>query len=156
MDLPLGINIVNIFIYIILFGILYFVLAKFLFPALDKAMKDRADKIAQTVEDSRKAEELLNEGEKKFSLADKKVDEIVAEGKKQAKIEYDKIIAQARDDARDVVAKAHEKAKYVENESQDALNIIVEQKVRKALSEIWQNENSKVDDELIKKIIKES
>jgi F-type H+-transporting ATPase subunit b len=156
MDLPLGINIVNIVIYIILFGILYFVLAKFLFPSLDKAIKEREAKLNETLENSKKAEGLLREGEKQMSEADRKIADIIAEGKRQAKVEYDKIIAQARDDAREIVAKAHEKAKNVEKDAQGETDLLVEKKVRLAISKIWSDENNKVDDELIKRIVKES
>jgi F0F1-type ATP synthase membrane subunit b/b' len=156
MDLPLGINIVNIGIYMVLFGVLYFALARFLFPMLGKAIKERELKIKETFDNAEKAEKTLKDHEKMLLLADMEVVEIITEGKRQAKVEYDKIIVKARDDAREIVANAHAQVKKVEQNAIDEQNLLVIQKVKTALSQILSDERAKIDDEVIKKIVKQS
>jgi F-type H+-transporting ATPase subunit b len=156
MELPLGINIVNIIIYSILFAVLYSILAKFLFPALGKAMSVREAKLNETIENAQKAESLLSVREKEMHQLDKQTSEIIAEAKKQARVEYDKIIAQARDEGREIVTKAYDKAEDVKNSSSSEYQILVAEKVKIALEKIWNDKNLKIEEELIKRIVKES
>src|SRR5690606_76617 len=84
----------------IAFLILLFLLAKFVYPALIKAVDGRREKIEAGMKEAKQAEEALAKAESKAA-------DMLANARKEA----DEILARTNKEAADVVAAAEEKAK---------------------------------------------
>ena len=96
---------------VVIFGIVFFLLARFGFPIITSSVEKRSDKIARSLKDADEIEKrmaawkeeqakMLEQVRKEQSLILKQATEtkarIVAEAKEQAREEADKILAQAR------------------------------------------------------------
>ena len=99
----LGINPINLIAQIISFGIVYFVLSRFLFPQIKTALQARRDAVIKTYADQAAIETRLKEFDQEQKVAQKKAAEDVQ-----------KLMAEAKDSAaatkKDLVAKAQEAA----------------------------------------------
>ena len=109
----------------LIFGIVFFVLAKWGFPLITRMVDERSDRISSSIEKARKAEESLSQ------LAEKQQELIDATRKQQAELlreaseARDKIIASAKEqasaEAASLIAEARTK---IEAEKEDALRQI--------------------------------
>ena len=109
----------------LIFGIVFFVLAKWGFPLITRMVDERSDRISSSIEKARKAEESLSQ------LAEKQQELIDATRKQQAELlreaseARDKIIASAKEqasaEAAGLIAEARTK---IEAEKEDALRQI--------------------------------
>lgn len=95
----------------IAFAIIWFLLAKFAWPIVLKAMDDRENKIKTDLDDAERSKKdaaaSAEEYKAKISEADRKAEEIVAEAKKEAEAQRSEIIAKAQEDAAQIITKAH-------------------------------------------------
>lgn len=95
----------------IAFAIIWFLLAKFAWPIVLKAMDDRENKIKTDLDDAERSKKdaaaSAEEYKNKISEADRKAEEIVAEAKKEAEAQRSEIIAKAQEDAAQIITKAH-------------------------------------------------
>lgn len=95
----------------IAFAIIWFLLAKFAWPVVLKAMEDRENKIKNDLDDAERSKKdaaaSAEEYKAKISEADRKAEEIVAEAKKEAEAQRAQIIAKAQEDASQIITKAH-------------------------------------------------
>jgi F-type H+-transporting ATPase subunit b len=96
----LGIDLTLLIEQTIAFLILVFLLAKFVYPALIKAVDGRREKIEAGMKEAKQAEEAL-------AKAEAKVAEMLSDARKEA----DDILARTNQEAASVVAGAEEKAK---------------------------------------------
>lgn len=116
--MPLNINIqqilLHLFNFVLLFGIMYFLLYKPVKDFMDKRKEEyeRADK--QSHDDMRAASELKKQYEDKLKEAEAEVAAMKAEGARDAEKEREAIIAHANEKADEIVDKARLKA---ENEA---------------------------------------
>lgn len=109
----------------LIFGIVFFVLAKWGFPLITRMVDERSDRISSSIEKARQAEESLSQ------LAEKQQELIDATRKQQAELlreaseARDKIIASAKEqasaEAAGLIAEARTK---IEAEKEDALRQI--------------------------------
>ncbi|HQG58004.1 MAG TPA: ATP synthase F0 subunit B [Candidatus Dojkabacteria bacterium] len=153
MELPLGINLVNIVIYIVLFTVLYLALAKFLFPALDNAMKKRQEVIDKSLEDAKKAEDALLQVDVKIKQTEVEAKELVNSAHKVGKDEASQIIEEAKLEAQSIVDRAKQKADQYMLDAQNQIDKIVEARVREVLKNSW-TDKSVNNDEIAKAIAK--
>jgi len=107
------------------FGIVFFLLAKFGFPVIAKALKDRQEYIAQSLLSAKQANEKLTsiqaEGEALLQNARERQQDIVSE----AMAEKQKIVDAAKQEAEDEAHRiALEAAKGIENAKQEAFKDI--------------------------------
>lgn len=95
----------------IAFAIIWFLLAKFAWPVVLKAMEDRENKIKNDLDDAERSKKdaaaSAEEYKAKISDADRKAEEIVADAKKEAEAQRAQIIAKAQEDAAQIITKAH-------------------------------------------------
>lgn len=96
----LGIDVTLLIEQTIAFLILVFLLAKFVYPALIKAVDGRREQIEAGIKEARQAEESL-------AKAEAKVSDMLAEARKEA----DDILARTQREAASVVSDAEDKAK---------------------------------------------
>ena len=93
------------------FGIIFFILKKYAFPAIIKGLKEREDSIQSALDQAREAREEMNklksdnerilaearnERDKLLKEARETKDSIVHEAKSKAQVEADRIMKQAR------------------------------------------------------------
>ena len=99
----LGINPILIIAQIISFGIVYFVLSKFLFPRIRTALQERRDAVSKTFADQAAIESRLQEFDKEQKAAQKKaaedVQKLIAEAKESAAATKTELVAKAREAA---------------------------------------------------------
>lgn len=95
----------------IIFGVVYFILSKFAFPAISGALEDREkninDAIANAEAQNKKSQELLAESQAKLDNAQKEIQTLLANGKVQA----EKIIQAATEEANNIKNQKVEDAK---------------------------------------------
>lgn len=96
---------------IIVFGVVFFILSKFAFPAIIDALKEREEginnAIASAEAQNKKAQEILAESQAKLDNAQKEIQSILANGKTQA----EKIIQNATEEANAIKNQKVEEAK---------------------------------------------
>ncbi len=125
-ELPLGINPLLLGAQILNFGILYYILNRFAFPALRKTLDDRATIIRKGVEDAAQA---------RFDLenAQKQADQVILEARQRgqqiiadATIAAQRVRAQIEEDARaragEIAAQAQVRIQQEEAQAKNALN----------------------------------
>ncbi len=96
---------------IIVFGVVFFILSKFAFPAITEALKEREEginnAIANAEAQNKKAQEILAESQAKLDNTQKEIQSILANGKTQA----EKIIQNATEEANAIKNQKVEEAK---------------------------------------------
>jgi F-type H+-transporting ATPase subunit b len=109
-DLPLGINIGNFIAQVITFGILLFVLARYVFPVLLKTLDERANTIREGVENAERARTAVSEAEKRVEglLDQARVDAqaTLTRATQAAERTRQEIEQEAQSRARDILAQA--------------------------------------------------
>ena len=112
--------------------ILFFALSYFLFNPIQKALKNRSDKIKNEIENAKKQESdaiaLKEEYEKKLADTRAEVDGIMDEARKNAKKMSEDIVSEARAEAQNIINRGNkeveqEKAKAVEELKNQVIGI---------------------------------
>ena len=110
----LGINFQALLFQIINFGILFFVLKKFAFPAFTKTLEERRTKIQEGIENSEKIKKQLEEAEemKKVELSKARSEAIgiVKKAREEAEKSKKATEVQAQDKAHAIIAQAEEES----------------------------------------------
>lgn len=116
--MPLNINIqqilLHLFNFVLLFGIMYFLLYKPVKDFMDKRKQEYEDADRQSHEDMKQASELKKQLEAKLKEADAEVASMKAQGARETEAERERIIENANRHADEIVDKARKKA---ENEA---------------------------------------
>ena len=99
---------------LLIFLIIWFLLAKFVWPKVISVLDAREHKIEDSIEeaDATKAEaaEIRDEADAIVAEARRKASEIVLEARGDAEKERSRIVAAAHAEAEDIIAKAHDRA----------------------------------------------
>lgn len=99
---------------LVIFLIIWFLLAKFVWPKIVAVLDAREHKIEDSIEeaDATKAEaaEIRDEADAIVAVARRKASEIVLEARGDAEKERARIVAAAHAEAEDIIAKAHDRA----------------------------------------------
>jgi len=152
----LGIDFKLLIAQIVNFGILLFVLTKFLYKPLVKLLDERKQKIAQGLDDSQKAEEKLAEADstskRQISEAVTQANLIIEKAKKEAELEAGQILDKAKIKATDIVKKATEASKRQEEDVMKNVRIRIAGLIGAAFEKIAEE---KADSSSIDKAIKE-
>lgn len=152
----LGIDLKLLIAQIVNFGILLFVLSKFLYKPLVKILDERKDKIAQGLKDSKEAQVKLDEAEavsrKKISEAVTQANSIIEKAKKEAELEANQILDKAKDKASVIIVKAKDSAKQQEEDIVRSVRLRIATLVGAAFEKITQG---KADQQSIDRAIEE-
>lgn len=156
----LGVNIVNIVIYTILFGILYFVIDHFLIKMLDKTLEERKKRITEGLQYSDQMEKKLSKtdamAEKILAKARDDAKQIMEDAKKDVqayKIEKEK---EAKADADEILATAKERADLVLKKEKTSFDQSVMTKAKEMVESLWRSKNSSLDTKYIEDVIKKN
>lgn len=149
----LGIEGTALIAQIVNFGILLFVLWKFLYTPILKVLDERSAKIAQSQKDAEKIEKALAKSEKEqeaiILTAKQEADQIIKAAKKTAKEVEKDIITKADEKAKGIVAEAELKAAKVKGEMLDTLKGDISLLVEESVMTILKKDGGKFDDALI-------
>lgn len=130
----------------LIFGIVFFILAKFGFPMITSSVQKRAERIENSIQQAKEAEQRMqNLAEEQKALIEKARqerndmlkaasatrDEIIGKAKTEAQAEADKIIAKAKEE---IAAEKETAIREVREEMADLSMRIAEKVVRKDLS----------------------
>lgn len=147
---------------VIIFAIVFFVLAKFGFPMITSMVEERNSRISESIEKARKAEKALEEIVSTQKAMIEEARRQQAETLKEASAAKDAIIAQARAEAKQEAAKLVEEARVqiaAEKESamMDVRSKIAEISIRIAEAVVKQKfEDKDVDARFIEKMLDET
>ncbi|HKD75777.1 MAG TPA: F0F1 ATP synthase subunit B [Ktedonobacterales bacterium] len=124
-DLPLGINPWLLLAQIVNFGILYWILSRFVFPSLMKTMDDRATTIRQGVENANNAKLALNQANQQadgiIQEARHQSQQIIAEGTTAGERVRAQIEEEARARADEIARQAQQRIAQEEAQARNAL-----------------------------------
>lgn len=99
---------------LVIFLLIWFLLAKFVWPKVTAVLDERESKIEESIEeaDATKAEaaEIRDQADAIVAEARRKASEIVLEARSDAEKERSRIVALAHSEAEDIIAKAHDRA----------------------------------------------
>lgn len=113
----------------IIFGIVYFILSKFAFPAIAGALEDREkninDAISNAEAQNKKAIEILAESQAKLDNAQKEIQTLLANGKAQA----EKLLQAATEEANNIKNQKVEDAKKEIERSKDLAIVEIRKEV---------------------------
>jgi len=137
------INFLQVLFQAVNFGVILFVLTKFLYKPIQNVLDERAAKINQglkAAESNLKAEAQLEETKKKeLAKAKREAAKLVSEAKKDAKLQADSMIAEAKSkaskEAAAILASAKSNAKSVEAEMTKSLKDLTVATTKKLLAE---------------------
>lgn len=132
------------------FGILVFILVKFLGKPFKNFLRQRTELIEKTLKEAREAKELaakaLAEVEERLKSKDKEIQEIISISERSARTEYDQLIKQGEEMREKVIAQAKTNIDYelkaaIDTIRAEAVEIameLAEKKLRERLSEAEQ------------------
>ena len=140
--------------------ILFFALSYFLFNPVQKALKNRSDKIKNEIENAKKQESdaiaLKEEYEKKLAETRTEVDKIIDDAKKNAKKMSEDIVNNAKTEAQNIINRG---SKEVEQEKAKAIDELKNQVISistvLASKIIKENVNAKSEDKLFEEALSE-
>jgi F-type H+-transporting ATPase subunit b len=119
----ISVNIWQILISLVNLLLLFLLIKKFLYKPVKNVLKKREDEIeAQytlAADAQKKASENEREWNEKLSLANEKADEIIQNASDSAKYRGEKIIAEARDKAQDIISRAENEAELERKKASD-------------------------------------
>ena len=155
----LGINIVSIMIYILLFAVVYFIINKFLLKSIVSTLEQRQKDIKEGLELKNsmevRMEELTKEKEKIMAEARNEAKKVVNEALEAAKSERKDIFAEAKQEAEQIVEKANQKFDVERERLESGLEARVEKATRKAVADVYERNKLEIDKDLINKAIKQ-
>jgi F-type H+-transporting ATPase subunit b len=115
----LGINLGFFLFQLLNFGIIFFVLARLVWPRVIKMLDDRAERIAQGLEDARAAEEAREnaerEREKVLRQAQAEGQKVIDEARQRGEEQVKQTVQEARQEADQIRAQAHAQAEEERN-----------------------------------------
>ena len=140
--------------------ILFFALSYFLFNPVQKALKNRSDKIKNEIENAKKQESdaiaLKEEYEKKLAETRTEVDKIIDDAKKNAKKMSEDIVNNAKTEAQNIINRG---SKEVEQEKAKAIDELKNQVISistvLASKIIKENVSAKSEDKLFEEALNE-
>ena len=140
--------------------ILFFALSYFLFNPVQKALKNRSEKIKNAIENAKKQETeaiaLKEEYEKKLSETRAEVDKIIDDAKKNAKKMSEDMIANAKAEAQNIVARGNKEVEQEKAKAVDELkNQVISISTLLASKIIKENVNAKREDKLFEEALSE-
>ena len=140
--------------------ILFFALSYFLFNPVQKALKNRSEKIKNEIENAKKQESeaiaLKEEYEKKLSETRAEVDKIIDDAKKNAKKMSEDMIANAKAEAQNIVARGNKEVEQEKAKAVDELkNQVISISTLLASKIIKENVNAKSEDKLFEEALSE-
>lgn len=137
--------------------ILYILFRKFLFKPITNIIEERAklinDEICEAKNKNELASKNLQESEDTLSSSKKEGAEIVLNAKKSANTAYEEIVADAKDEASDILKKAHdsievEKANMYA-EVKEHVSTLTAAATNRVLKNVSHDENDEIIDELL-------
>jgi F-type H+-transporting ATPase subunit b len=159
----LGINPIHLIGQIIAFGIVFFVLSKYLFPQVRTALQERRDAVSKTFADQASIENRLREFDVEQKAAQKQAAEeihkLIAEAKESAALTKQELVAKAKESAAAELAAAEKRieqekinaeaevAKYAKTIAQSIVDEILS---TKAADSKWQESQLKASLESLK------
>jgi F0F1-type ATP synthase membrane subunit b/b' len=155
----LGINLVNIVIYSLLFLVIYIILSKFVLKGFIETLEKRQ----QAIKDNESLGQNLNQQKEKLAAdvestikeAKLKARETVNLAIKEAKEEKTKIIDSGKKEAELIIEKANSKLEVEREKLNKEMEGKIELAAKKALMEIYQTDKVEIDKKLIELVIKE-
>src|SRR3989304_6205394 len=155
----LGLNIVSITIYIILFVVVYLLLNKFLVKKLLQIIEQRQQTAKENIDlkgNLQKQLEGMEQKKKEFFAATKAESmKTIAEVMQEAKAEKTKIIEQAKQEAQLIIEKAEKFLNLEREKLEDEMAGKVAEAARKVVQEGYQANKSEIDKKLIEQALKE-
>ncbi|MDP4010150.1 MAG: ATP synthase F0 subunit B [Candidatus Shapirobacteria bacterium] len=145
----LGINLLNIIVYSVLFLIIFLVLKIFFVPKMEKALEDRQKEIAKGLKFSEETDQLRQdietEKEKVLTQARSQKKEILAASKKQADEEYKTLISQAKEKSNQIIADAQNIISMDNEKVKSEIDTQVNKKILEKLGKLAQDGKIKVN-----------
>ena len=140
--------------------ILFFALSYFLFEPVQKALKNRSEKIKNEIENAKKQESdaiaLKEEYEKKLAETRAEVDKIIDDAKKNAKKMSEDIVANAKTEAQNIIARGNKEVEQEKAKAVDELkNQVIGISTLLASKIIKENVNAKSEDKLFEEALSE-
>lgn len=127
--------------------ILFFALRKFLFKPVRRIMEERENEIDQSYAEAEKtrqeAASMKSEYDRTMQELDEKKEQSVAEAKAQAGREYDRILAQAKNDSDELIEKARKQAQAQAAQEKQKANEEISSMVKDAAAKIAESESDK-------------
>lgn len=153
----LGINIVNIFIYVALFFVLYLVLNNFLIKNLSKVIEKREKEINQGLLNAENSKKILEDAERKqkelLSIAKRDAEVFAKKIQEETLKKQKEILDKTNSEARKMLQKAEEKIQKDREAFEKEMNSKVEVAAKIAVAKLWQEKESQFDKSLIEKAI---
>lgn len=153
----LTINFWNILFIIIDILILYLLMKKFLFGRVHKVLDDRKKEIQKQYDDAAAAEKDANDLKARYENTMANIEQEkangIAEAKKKATEEYDRIIGQANSESDKIVADARDKAKAAANEEKRKAEDEIVQKIKDTATQLAKTDSDeKLYDSFLNKV----
>lgn len=152
----LGIDLKSLIAQVVNFGILFFLLSKFLYKPLVNILEERKNKIAKGLKDSLEAEERLAQAQtsskKQIGEAVTQANLIIEKAKKEADIEARQIIEKAQEKASGIILKAKEAAGQQAEETMKDVRLRLAGLISTAFEKIA---SEKISQDSIEKAIKD-
>jgi F-type H+-transporting ATPase subunit b len=149
-----GINAGVSFWALIIFGLLFLVLAKFAFPPILGYAEAREQRIQDTLDEARRqreeAEKLLDQQRQELAQARQQSQSLIAEGKQAAERVREELLAKARADQEQLIARARQD---IERERDRALESVRREAVDVALAAAGRLLGERVDADRDRKLV---
>lgn len=153
----IGINVIDMAIYFVLFVILLVLVKKFLVKPVTKMLDERQAAVRKIEEDLGKAGLTINESEEtaKSNLvtSKKQGDELIEKSKKSAEEQRAELIEEAKAEAAKIVKKAKEYEELTKAQLQKEFDAKVKSEAKKVLVAVLSESGLKLDDDSIDKIM---
>jgi len=157
----LRIDIWNVLFTVINLIVLCVLMRIFLFKPITGILEKRKELIEGDLDSAKqandKAQELLRDHEAKLSTVKEEADELIAQSKKRARNEYDKIVKDANSQAGDILSRANDAAQQTLDKAlADAGSQVAELAVEAAKKILTENSNAELDSSAYDSFLKEA
>lgn len=137
---------INVVFTIINLLVLYFLAKKFLFDRVNQIIDQRQQMVDDEYNAAKAAREQAEADQKTYTealaQAESEVDSILKDGKEKARVEYNRVLAQAQADAQTEIAKAHASIARDKEETMRSIQTEVGQLVALAAGKVMETEVS--------------
>lgn len=135
---------INVVFTIINLLVLYFLAKKFLFDRVNQIIDQRQQMVDDEYNAAKAAREQAEADQKTYTealaQAESEVDSILKDGKEKARVEYNRVLAQAQADAQTEIAKAHASIARDKEETMRSIQTEVGQLVALAAGKVMETE----------------
>lgn len=135
---------INVVFTIINLLVLYFLAKKFLFDRVNQIIDQRQQMVDDEYNAAKAAREQAEADQKTYtealSQAESEVDSILKDGKEKARVEYNRVLAQAQAEAQTEIAKAHASIARDKEETMRSIQTEVGQLVALAAGKVMETE----------------